>query len=186
MFLEALSRSGLVRASARAVGVGGRTVHDLRERDPEFARAWEEALAPFRRGERAYDRRPLAAFPAHRALAPLARVSAACGAVSVAELEARLRCSLDEYAGRLTRCGGDKATKRIAVGLAQEVRALARRDGKPHGKDPVPEDFGPVRLARTRATGAAMSGRTPNMWGSRGEGSALTLATGALPPCGEP
>src|SRR5579872_5816316 len=100
LFLAALERSGMVRASARACGVGRRTVYDRRERDPDFAAAWDAALEPFRRGERPYDRRPLAAFPAHRALAPLEATSAECGAVSVEELERKLRMSLDELADK--------------------------------------------------------------------------------------
>ena len=66
-FLLALEQSGLIRASARAVGIGTRTAYDKRERDPEFAAAWDTAFAPFLHGDRRYDRRPLAAFPAHQA-----------------------------------------------------------------------------------------------------------------------
>lgn len=127
LFLVALERSGLVRASARAVGVGRRTAYDRRERDAAFAAKWAAALEPFRRGERSYDRRPLADFAVHRALAPLDTLSAEVGAVSVAALEARLGCSLDEYADKLARFGGDRLTKRIAAESAAEVRALARR-----------------------------------------------------------
>jgi hypothetical protein len=91
LFLEALAASGLIRASARAVGVGRRTVYGKRERDPEFATACDEALAPFRDGKRPYNRRALARFPKHAALAPLDKVSADAGAVSVGELEANPR-----------------------------------------------------------------------------------------------
>lgn len=75
-FLLALEQLGLIRGSARAVGIGTRTAYDKRERDPEFAAVWDTALAPFLHGDRRYDRRPLAAFPAHQALAPFERESA--------------------------------------------------------------------------------------------------------------
>lgn len=128
-FLVALERSGMIRASARAVGVGRRTVYDRRERDPEFRAMWDEALAPFRRGERAYDRRPLAAFPAHRALAPLEEISADVGAVSVDELEAWLGCSLDEYAEKVRRYGarGDRELRRIMLEWSYGIHELASR-----------------------------------------------------------
>ena len=41
---------GLIRASARTIGVGRQTVYDRRNRDPEFAAAWDAALAPYRAG----------------------------------------------------------------------------------------------------------------------------------------
>lgn len=43
-FLHALSLRGCVRDACEAVGVGRRTVYEHRERDPEFAAAWEQAL----------------------------------------------------------------------------------------------------------------------------------------------
>jgi hypothetical protein len=46
-FIAELERCGLIRASARAVGVGRRTVYDRRDRDPQFAAAW---AAAFERG----------------------------------------------------------------------------------------------------------------------------------------
>ena len=44
VFLASLARTGSVRASARAAGVGRRTVYDRRERDLEFAAAWDAAF----------------------------------------------------------------------------------------------------------------------------------------------
>lgn len=43
-FLAALERSGMVSEAARAAGVGRRTAYDRRERDEQFAQAWDEAL----------------------------------------------------------------------------------------------------------------------------------------------
>jgi hypothetical protein len=43
-FLEVLERTANVRAAAEAAGKGKCTAYTLRRRDPEFARAWEEAL----------------------------------------------------------------------------------------------------------------------------------------------
>lgn len=127
VFLLALERSGLIRASARACGLGRRTVYDQRQRDPAFAAAWDAALAPFLRGERPYDRRALAPFPAHAALKPLDTLSADVGAVSVDELERQLGCSLEAWAAKTERCGGDSAARRIAARYAAEVRMLASR-----------------------------------------------------------
>lgn len=47
-FLAELERSGSVRASVRAVGLGRQTVYDRRDADPEFAAAWDAALAAAR------------------------------------------------------------------------------------------------------------------------------------------
>jgi hypothetical protein len=134
LFLEALSASGLVRASARAVRIGRRTVYDKRERDPEFAAALDEALAPFRDGKRPHDRHALARFPKHAALAPLDKVSADAGAVSVAELEAKFGCSLDELADNAHRsypARGDVETWDIIERFAEDIRALAARADRP-------------------------------------------------------
>ncbi len=127
LFLEALAASGLIRASARAVGIGRRTAYDRRDRDPEFAAAWDAALQPFRAGERGCDRRPLAAFPAHAALAPLEMISAECGAVTIDELEARLGCSLEQFACKVERypIRGDIETWRIISRYSREIRGLA-------------------------------------------------------------
>lgn len=43
-FLANLAESGVARTAAEAAGVDNRTPHRLRERDPEFAAAWEAAL----------------------------------------------------------------------------------------------------------------------------------------------
>ncbi len=43
-FLGALRTTGMVSAACRLAGVGRRTVYDHREADPEFAKAWDEAL----------------------------------------------------------------------------------------------------------------------------------------------
>jgi hypothetical protein len=42
-FLDSFAESGNVRASAMTAGVGRRTVYDWREKDPEFAAAFDEA-----------------------------------------------------------------------------------------------------------------------------------------------
>jgi hypothetical protein len=133
LFLDALGRSGLVRASARAVGIGRRTADDRRARDTEFAAAWEAALAPFRCGDRRYDRAALAPFPNHAALAPLDKISAQVGAVSVAELEAAFGNPLDQLADQILWYGhrGDPDIRRIARNFSDKVRALADRRGCP-------------------------------------------------------
>lgn len=43
-FLEVLACTANVRAAAEAAGKGKCTAYTLRRRDPDFARAWEEAL----------------------------------------------------------------------------------------------------------------------------------------------
>ena len=43
-FLDELARTGVVSSSARAGGIGRRTAYDWRDRDPGFARAWDDAL----------------------------------------------------------------------------------------------------------------------------------------------
>lgn len=43
-FLDVLARTANVRAAAEAAGKGKCTAYTLRRRDPDFARAWEEAL----------------------------------------------------------------------------------------------------------------------------------------------
>lgn len=43
-FLSALRETGVVRAACESSGVGRQTVYDLRNRDPEFAARWEEAM----------------------------------------------------------------------------------------------------------------------------------------------
>jgi TRAP-type mannitol/chloroaromatic compound transport system substrate-binding protein len=44
-FLAKLSVSANVSASAKAAGFARRTAYDMRDRDPAFAQAWDEALA---------------------------------------------------------------------------------------------------------------------------------------------
>lgn len=51
-FLSALAKGLSVKAAVEAAGVGRRTPYSLRERDPEFARAWESA---FEAGTDAYE-----------------------------------------------------------------------------------------------------------------------------------
>jgi hypothetical protein len=166
LFLEALAASGLIRASARAVGIGRRTTYDKRERDPEFAAAWDAAVEPFRAGERACDRRPLAAFPAHAALAPLDKVSAECGAVTIDELEGRLGCSLEQFACKVERypISGDVETWRLVSRYSHEIRGLA--NGSPSRVHRARHAVGasaraPVRKSagrRRRATSTAGGG----------------------------
>ena len=128
VFLLALERSGLIRPSARACGVGRRTVYDRRASDPEFAARWDAVLAPFLRGEREYSRRALAPFPMHAALKPLDTLSADLGAVNVDELERRLGCSLEVWAAKIERVAGrDKGTRAVLVRYSDGVRALAAR-----------------------------------------------------------
>ena len=43
-FLDELAQTGVVSSSARAAGIGRRTAYDWRDRDPGFARAWDDAL----------------------------------------------------------------------------------------------------------------------------------------------
>lgn len=43
-FLEALRRKGVVAQAARDVGVPYATVYSMRDRDPDFKAAWEDAL----------------------------------------------------------------------------------------------------------------------------------------------
>lgn len=43
-FLAALAETGVVRDACEAAGIGRRTAYHLRERDPEFAAKWDEAL----------------------------------------------------------------------------------------------------------------------------------------------
>ncbi|MBF0625112.1 MAG: hypothetical protein HQL82_09935 [Magnetococcales bacterium] len=44
LFLEALRRSPNVSAAARVAGLSRPRAYELRSRDPEFARLWQEAL----------------------------------------------------------------------------------------------------------------------------------------------
>lgn len=43
-FLAALAETGNITRSAEAIGSGRQTVYDWRERDPEFAEAWDRAV----------------------------------------------------------------------------------------------------------------------------------------------
>ena len=44
MFLTVLATTGNVSEAVRLAGLGRRSVYDRKERDPEFAQAWHEAL----------------------------------------------------------------------------------------------------------------------------------------------
>ncbi len=43
-FIEALRQTGVVTRAARAAGVGRTTAYDHYKTDPDFARAWDDAL----------------------------------------------------------------------------------------------------------------------------------------------
>ena len=43
-FLAALRECGVVRDACEAAGIGRRTAYDLRDADPTFAAAWDDAL----------------------------------------------------------------------------------------------------------------------------------------------
>ncbi len=43
-FVAALRETGIIRAACEAAKVGRRTAYDARETNPDFARAWDEAL----------------------------------------------------------------------------------------------------------------------------------------------
>ena len=45
LFLRTLARTPSISFAAKAAGVGRRTVYDLRERDPDFAARWDDALS---------------------------------------------------------------------------------------------------------------------------------------------
>jgi hypothetical protein len=53
-FLAALERSGSVRLAARLAGIGRSTAYDHRERNAEFATAWEAAADIGRRARQIY------------------------------------------------------------------------------------------------------------------------------------
>lgn len=44
LFIEELRKRGNVSEAAAAASIGRRTAYELRERDPEFAAAWDEAV----------------------------------------------------------------------------------------------------------------------------------------------
>jgi transposase len=44
LFLEALAEGFSVRAAAKTIGAGRRTVYDWRDADPEFKKRWDEAI----------------------------------------------------------------------------------------------------------------------------------------------
>lgn len=131
-FLDALARSGLIRASARACGVGRRTVYDQRDRDPHFAAASDAALAPFRRGDRLYAaarwQRSLrtARWRRWRTSQPTSAPSRSTS--SSANSAARCTCSPT----RLHGYGGDRGAKRIAAEWSEGIRDLARRAETAH------------------------------------------------------
>lgn len=48
-FILALAKYGEVTPACEAVGVGRRTVYDLRTANPVFRRQWDEAMAQYER-----------------------------------------------------------------------------------------------------------------------------------------